>query len=462
MAGHGMHKTSLPLPTPSDRPARRTNGTGTAAMHGATTANPMNERSPSGRSGPPIRWPFIVALCLVGGMGAGMFFDRWLFGIFAPSGAAADFRLMEQAWNVIQRHYVDRSAVNPKSLTYGAIGGMVDALGDTGHSTFLSPEMVKQLRVLESGQLKGIGVEIQMKGGQVVIVAPMDNSPAQRAGLQSGDVILDVNGKSIAGLHLEEVSQRITGPVGSPVNLTILDHQTHHLRQVVIMRATVKIINVTWQRLPGTEVADLRIAAFGNDTSGEVRRALREIQAQKLRGIILDLRNNPGGELDEAVATASEFLPGGNVLLVKNADGKTVPVPVKPGGVATNLPLAVLINAGSASAAEIVAGSLRDAQRAELIGETTFGTGTVLREFPLFDGSALMLAIQEWLTPSGQSFWHRGIAPELSVGLATNTAPLVPTAERQLTAEALKDSPDKQLLRALTWIEGEIRGHGPR
>ena len=167
----------------------------------------------------------------------------------------------------------------------------------------------------------------------------------------------------------------------------------------------------------------------------------------------MDLRDNPGGVLDEAVAVASEFLANGNVLLVRDAQGKITPVPVRAGGLATNIPMAVLINGGSASASEIVTGALHDAHRAELIGETTFGTGTVLNEFPLIGGAALMLAIQEWLTPDGHSFWHKGIPPQIKVALPPDVSPLIPAAERGLTAIQLQSSDDKQLLRALAWLE---------
>jgi carboxyl-terminal processing protease len=420
----------------------------------------MNDESDDKLSGLFIRMPrpvFLMVLCLVLGMGTGVVFDRRVLLAYMPSNAVSDFRLMAQAWNTIQRYYVDRSAVKPKALTYGAISGMVDALGDTGHSVFLNPEMVKQLHAAESGQLKGIGVQVDLKQGHVVIVAPIDNSPAQRAGLRSGDIIMSVDGRDIAGLPLSQVVQRISGPVGTSVELSILTRPTHHLHKVAIVRATIKINDVTWQRLPGTEVADIRIAGFNDGVAKGLSSVLREIQRQRLQGLILDLRNNPGGVLDEAVAVASQFLTNGNVLLIKDAQGKITPVPVKPGGLATSIPMAVLINGGSASSAEIVAGALRDAHRAELIGQTTFGTGTVLNEFPLIGGSALMLAIQEWLTPDGHSFWHKGIPPLIEVALAPDANPLVPAAERNMTAVELQSSDDEQLLRALKWIGAKIR-----
>lgn len=426
---------------------------------GAHAENPfssMNDGRDDQWSGPSAWMPrpgFLLLLCLVLGMGAGVIFDRWVLLAFIPSDAVSDFRLMAQAWNTIQRYYVDRAAVKPKALAYGAINGMVNALGDTGHSVFLSPEMVKQLHAAESGQLKGIGVQVQMKNRQVVIVAPIDNSPALRAGLRSGDSIMSVDGQDIAGLPLSQVVMRITGAVGTPVELVVLNPQTHRLRNVTIVRAAITINNVTWQPLPGTDVADVRIASFDDGVAKDLNRALRAIQEQRLQGLILDLRNNPGGVLDESVAVASQFLTNGNVLLIKDARGKITPVPVKSGGLVIDLPMAVLIDGGSASASEIVAGALGDAHRAELIGETTFGTGTVLNEFPLIGGSALMLAIQEWLTPDGHSFWHRGIPPQIKVALPPDVNPLTPAAVRGMTAIELQSSDDKQLLCALEWLK---------
>ncbi|HEX5398182.1 MAG TPA: S41 family peptidase [Verrucomicrobiae bacterium] len=429
------------------------------------THNNDNANKLTAPTTPRLRPPFLLALCLVFGLGTGVFFDRWMLGVFVPSDAAPNFRLMAQAWNLIERHYVDRAAVKPTTLTDGAISGMVDALGDTGHSAYLTRKMVKRLGVVESGKLKGVGLEIQMKDQHVVIVAPIDNSPAQRAGLRSGEIIMSVDGRDIAGLPLDQVVARITGPVGTSVKMGILNPKTHQLRDITLVRATIKIQNVTWQQLPGTEVADVRLASFNKGADDDLRQALREIHQQQLRGLILDLRDNPGGELDEAVAVASEFLTNGPVLLVKNADGKTTPVPVKPGGLALDLPMAVLVNGGTASAAEIVAGALSDAHRATLVGQTTFGTGTVLREFPLLNGSALMLAVQEWLTPDGNSFWHKGITPELAVAMSPGTDLLVPGLERQMTALELESSNDRQLLRALKCVTEKIadlkKGGGP-
>ena len=396
------------------------------------------------------------------GLAGGMALDRDAVTALLPwstfrSKASSDIELVAEAWDVIQKAYVDQTAVKPRTLAYGAIGGMVDALGDTGHSRFLTPDMVRQERDFFRGELKGIGAEVRMKEGHVVIVAPMDNSPAQRAGLRPSDIILKVDGKDVTGLPLDQVVSRITGPAGTHVTLTILTPATSRTREITVERAAITLHSVTWQRLPGTRIAHLRIAAFSGGVANELRTALAAIEARGLRGIILDLRNNAGGLLKEAELSASQLLTEGNVLLEKNAEGRITPVAVDRGGeeagIPADMPIAVLINNGTASAAEIVAGALQDADRAVLIGEKTFGTGTVLAEFPLSDGSALLLAVEEWLTPAGHVIWHKGISPDITVSLAPEAIPSLPASERSMTEAELRASPDAQLLRAVALLQ---------
>jgi carboxyl-terminal processing protease len=391
-----------------------------------------------------------IGLGLVGGV----VLDRQVLTAFVPlknipANAASNFELMAEAWNTIERFYVDRSAVKAFPLTFGAISGMVDALGDTGHSRFMTPEMVKIERNFAIGHFVGIGVELQLKGRHVVIVAPLDGSPAQRAGLQAGDMILKVNGQDVTGLPLEQVVERISGEAGTSVSLTILSAGTSRMQNVTLIRASIAIHNVTWSRLPDTAIAQVRIAGFSEGVTKDLKEALKSVQENRLRGIILDLRNNPGGLLDEAVGVASQFLRSGNVLLEKNAKGKITAVPVEPGGITPDVPMVILINGGTASAAEIVSGALKDAHRAILIGETTFGTGTVLSQFFLTDGSALLLAVEEWLTPGGRVIWHKGITPNQVVRLPPDVTPLFPQAERGMTPAQLRARKDEQLLRAL-------------
>lgn len=393
---------------------------------------------------------YLLALALVMALSTGAALERWVLRSAIPPNAVADFRLMAEAWETIDKYYVDRVAIRHAAMTQAAINGMAEALGDTGHSVFLTSSQARKAGSAVQGMLTGgVGIEIQARDGQAVVVAPFDGSPAQSAGVRPGDVILEVDGRPVAGMTMHQISTRISGEAGKAVELAVMNPSDGVRRDLKVMRASIKLNNVSWQRLPGSRLAHVRIAIFSEGESEDLRKALLEIQRQDLQGIILDLRNNPGGVLDEAIGTASQFLKSGNVLWERDARGTITPVPVRPGGAALTIPLAVLINAGSASDSEIVAGALRDAHRAQLIGETTFGTGTVLSQFQLADGSALMLAVQEWLTPDKRSFWHRGIEPDVKVAMPPQTAPLRPLAERALTVKQLRESGDVQLLKAM-------------
>jgi carboxyl-terminal processing protease len=396
----------------------------------------------------PHKLRLLLTLTLALGMIGGIALDQLLPNVIGSLNASADLQLVTEAWKIVRSVYVDRSALNPRIMAYGAISGMVDSLGDTGHSRFLSPQMVKELTDLQRNKFEGVGAEIQISTGHVVIVAPLDNSPALRAGLRSGDIILKVNGREVTGLPLDQVVALVSGPAGTSVNLTILDPLSGRTREVSLVRASIAVKSVFWQRIPGENLAHLRISRFGKGITADLRKALQQIKDEKLNGIILDLRNNPGGLLTEAIGTASQFLKGGNVLLVKNASGKVKAFPADPGGEAVNIPVAVLINGGTASAAEIVAGALSAAHRAELIGVSTVGTGTVLDEFKLPDGSALLLAIEEWLTPSGKAIWHKGIQPDILVELPADVPLVLPEEEKNMTVAQLSARKDAQLLRA--------------
>jgi carboxyl-terminal processing protease len=368
--------------------------------------------------------------------------------------AAPYFKLMAEAWNAIEQQYVDRSAVEPRAMTYGAISGMVDSLGDTGHSVFLTPEMIQAERNLERGEFAGIGAELRMKNNQAVIVAPMDGTPAQRAGIRPGDIIVRVDGRSVEGLPLPEIVGKITGPVGTRVTLTLKDPSSGRERTVEITRANIQIRSITWSKLPGTDLVHIRIALFSKGTSRALEKSLSEIDRSGAKGLVLDLRNDPGGLLDTAVGVASQFLKEGVVLEEKNVKGEVRSVPVNAAVRKNALPLAVLLNSGTASAAEIVAGALQDSGRARLVGENTFGTGTVLKTTPLSDGSALQLAVLEWLTPKGRTIWHKGIKPDVTVALPEGAELLIPEAEKGMTAAELRMSGDRQLLRAVDILQG--------
>lgn len=415
----------------------------------------------SNRSGCVIS--ILVLMALAFGVVGGVVIDRLVVGyttaaVQVPRAAAAEFRLMAEAWNTIDRVYVDRAAIQPITMTYGALGGMVDALGDTGHSVFMTPQMVTEESQFESGGYEGVGLEVQSKDGHVVIVTPFDGSPAQRAGIVAGEIILKVDGQDVSQMAISDVVARIVGPAGTQVTLTILNPTTNEMRDVTLKREKIAIHNVVWNQLPGTNIAHLRLAAFSQGVTQDLRQALSEIQQAQLSALVLDLRNNPGGLLDEAVASASQFLSSGDVVLARDVNGQVKHLEVQPGGLAPEIPLVVLINGGTASGAEVMAGALQDAGRGALVGDTTFGTGTVLQQFQLSDGSALMLATQEWLTPKGRQIWHKGLSPDVAVALEAGKSGLSPEEEQGLTAAQLQDSGDAQLLRAIELL-GSAAGH---
>jgi carboxyl-terminal processing protease len=248
---------------------------------------------------------------------------------------------------------------------------------------------------------------------------------------------------------LDQIISRILGPAGTQVTLTIQDPSTGQTHDVTLTRAKITLRNITWHQIPGTTIAHVRIAAFSQGVSSELHQTLLDIQQQGMTGIVLDLRDDPGGLLDESIGVASQFLSSGNVLEEKNAQGQVKPMPVDHKYTASDLPMVVLINGGTASAAEITVGALQDAHRARVVGEKTFGTGTVLNEFPLADGSALLLATQEWLTPDGHVIWHKGLSPDLMVALPANVTPTFPEAEQEMTSAQLQARGDTQLLQAL-------------
>ncbi len=403
---------------------------------------------------------FIVALSI--GLSGGIILDRRLTAnavaqVSIPSDTNPNFDLITQAWNLIKNNYVDHSADPNNVLTYGAISGMVSALGDTGHSRFLTPAEIKQENAFTAGRFEGIGAEVQQKDGNVVIVYPLDGSPAQKAGLLPGDVILKVDGVDMTGQQLSDVVSHILGSAGTKVTLTILRPSTGATMDFTMTRAEITVQNVTWQLIPGTTIADLRIDSFASGVSRDLQNALNQIKQQHATGIILDLRNNPGGLLSESVSTASQFLGSGIVLEEKDAAGKVQKVSVQPGGIATQVPMVVLINQGTASAAEIVAGSLQDNHRAQLVGDITFGTGTILNQFSLSDGSAMLLATQEWLTPDGHTIWHEGITPDVKVTIATDVIPLIPGTMHSMTAAQIQASSDQQLLQAIKVLNQQLQ-----
>lgn len=365
-----------------------------------------------------------------------------------------DFQLFWQAWSLVERNFVDQGLLDSKNVTYSAIQGMLEGLGDVGHTRFLTPDEQKAERTSIQGRIEGIGAEVANRDGRITIVTPLDGSPAQQAGLKPGDVLVQVNGEDITGQRLEEVVDKVRGPAGSSVKLVVLRPDESKLYELTITRASVQVRNVRWAMIPDTGIAYIRISQFADGVTDDLKQALNTARSQGATGVVLDLRNNPGGLLDQAIGVTSQFLSSGNVLLEENKDGNQRAYAVRSGGIATDVPLVVLINRGSASGSEVVAGALQDNHRATLVGERTFGTGTVLNTFRLDDGSALMLAVANWLTPDGRKIKGNGIQPDVTVSLPLNTFPASPQQAASGDPAFAEDTQLQQAIQTLRTATG--------
>jgi carboxyl-terminal processing protease len=361
----------------------------------------------------------------------------------------ADFDTFWQAWDIVHDHFIDREALDETELEYGAIRGMIQALGDEGHTTFLTPEELAREQSDLTGTFTGIGALLGIKDGLPVIVSPFDGSPADQAGVEAGDIIMEVDGQDVTSWSLNDIVDSIRGEKGTEVVLTLLRPEESTSLEIPITRGEITVPAATWAMLPGTDVALVRLSQFSANAEDELVTAIREARAAGATGLIVDVRNNPGGLLDQAIKVTSQFLKDGNVLQQEDAEGRRQAYPVRPGGQATEFPMVVLINQGSASSAEIFAGAIQDHQRGLLVGETTFGTGTVLEPFTLEDGSGLMLGTSQWLTANGRLIRKQGIEPDIAVELPIGTDFLQPREVREMTVTELLDSEDAQVLKAL-------------
>jgi carboxyl-terminal processing protease len=339
-----------------------------------------------------------------------------------------------------------------------SLRGMLAALGDTGHTSYLTREERKKLEESLKGKMEGIGATINLsKPGMPTIVQTLPKSPARAAGLLPGDIIVQVDGQDVHELPLQVLVQHIKGPAGTTVHLKVVRGDPTHTVELDIQRARIDIPDVVWEMLADAPLAHIVILNFGRNADEQLRHALTQAREEGAKGVVLDVRGNPGGLKEQAIKVTSEFLkPGQVVFIEKNAKGQTKPVPVEPGGIAQDIPLCLIINGGTASSSEILAGALQDYERAKLIGERTFGTGTVLREFKLSDDSAVMLAVDQWLTPKERQIWHKGITPDIVVKMPAGASMLLPESGTKLSAKALADSKDAQLLKAIEVLKKEL------
>lgn len=322
-----------------------------------------------------------------------------------PTNVHVDFELFWDTWDLLNRRYLDKSALDPTKLFYGAIQGMVAAVGDP-YTVFLPPQQQKSSKEELNGSFEGVGIQLGFnKDKRLVVMAPLVGTPAEKAGIQAGDIIVKIDNKDTTNITLPEAVQLIRGPKGTQITLTVFREGETETRDFSLTRDTivVKSVELSFKQTPsGKKVAVLKLTRFGDRTQEEWMAAVSEIISSNVSAIVLDMRNNPGGYLEGAVFIASEFLESGEVVLSENAEGIKSAYRVNRAGKLTKIPMMVLINKGSASASEIVAGSLQDRKRATLVGEKSFGKGTIQEAEELPGGTGVHITVAKWLTPNGR------------------------------------------------------------
>lgn len=403
-------------------------------------------------SGKKILLVSLVALILLGGAFSGGVLVGWVLPkalgqTVVPSISATTqpvsptttqttdqlFKPFWQAWQIVHDQYVDQP-VDDTALMRGAIRGMMEALGDK-HSSYMDPVQYKQAETSLAGEYEGIGAWVDLTGDYLTIISPIPNTPAEKAGLKSGDQVIAIDGQDMTGVASEIAHQKVLGPAGTNVTLTIKREGADAPFDVTITRAKVTVPSVESKMLDNN-IAYVQIIQFGEKTTSELKTQLKDLMNQNPKGLILDLRNNGGGYRDTAVDVLSQFLPAGKIAMYEEfGDGTKQEFKTSGRSLATDIPMVVLINEGSASASEITAGALQDYGRAKLVGVTSYGKGSV-QVWTALDNNegAVRVTIARWLTPNSRQINGVGLTPDIKV---------------EITADQIKAGEDPQLDQAV-------------
>jgi carboxyl-terminal processing protease len=354
----------------------------------------------------------ILSLSFVGGC---------TLDIFKPSPDTSttqdlDLKLLEEAYQIIQQYYVEPEKIDVQTLNEGILKGLVQGLDDP-YSTYLTKDQYEMFTGDLSGQFEGIGAYVGAENGQVTIIAPIPDTPAAQAGIEAGDIILEIDGETTAGMSVNDAVLLIRGPKGTKVTLTVLHKDNTEPVTVEITRAEIKVPSVNLEMVG--DYAHLTITEFTERTDDELGPVLRTISDNNARGIVLDLRNNPGGYVTTVVQVASHFLDSGDVMSVVYPDGSKDTSSVNPLAYKINLPMVVLVNNYTASAGEILAGALQDYDRAHIAGQKTYGKGSINQIIELSDGSGIYITIARWATPNGNIIEGNGIQPNTELDFTT-------------------------------------------
>lgn len=367
----------------------------------------------------------VIALALISGMLLGRFFTL-RSALFNEDGKVEITKVLDlysktkssgvsfdqfwEVWDVVKNEYVDKP-VDDTKLFYGAIEGMVAGLGDQ-NSVYFSPEKAEEFARDLSGEFEGIGAEIGLRDGQLLVVAPLPESPAERAGLRTGDIILKIDDEDTFGLSVDEAVAKIRGKEGTTVKLSVIHNDSEIIEDIIVTREVINVPTTEW-KIMENNVAYLRINYFNEDTWGEFDQAVKEMLLKNPKGLILDLRSNPGGYLETSIDVASEWVDDGFIVSEKFNDGTENKYESRGTHRLAGMKTVVLIDGGSASGSEIVAGALQDYKFATLVGETSYGKGSVQDFQVLSDGSALKLTVARWYTPLDRQIDKKGIEPDI-------------------------------------------------
>ena len=325
-----------------------------------------------------------------------------------------NFSIFWDTWDLIKDKYVEQP-VSETKLFYGAMAGSVAALGDP-YSVFLEPEVAKEFTQELSGELEGIGAEVGIRKNYVTIIAPLPDTPASRAGLMPGDIVYTIDGIETKGMSLDYAVSLIRGKKGTDVKLSIIRDGFSEPKDIIITRDVIDIISVNWE-MKENNIAYIKVSHFNSDTSKDFKKAVKDIVLQNPKAIILDLRNNPGGYFNTAIDIANYWIDDGIIVREQFSEGEETKYSAQNSAVLNDYKTVVLVNRGSASSSEIVAGALQDNKKAAIMGEQTFGKGSVQALSSLSDGSAVKLTVAKWLTPKGNQIDEIGITPDVEVEL---------------------------------------------
>jgi len=359
------------------------------------------------------KWQAFILLFVTFGLG-------FMFGAAGASTGASNedeyryFKLFSEVYKIIKDNYVEQ--INTKEVIYGALGGMMKSLDP--FSSFFTPEQYEEFKQDTAGEFGGIGIEIGMEKGRPIVISPIEDTPAYRAGLKADDIIIEINGEDTSNLNLMEVVKRIRGKPGTKIQLTIIRKGSEKPLKFELERALIKIQSVKSTLIDN--IGYIKLSQFNENVGKDVEKYANNYVKKGVQGIILDLRNNPGGLLTEAVNVSEVFLNEGKLIVYTKgrSEGTNKYYARRKATVPENIPVVVLINKGSASASEIVAGALKDNKRALIVGEKSFGKASVQNIIPLDDGSAIKLTIAYYYTPSGKLIHKEGISPDINVTLS--------------------------------------------